>query len=251
MTPEMTNFIDVMYEAYRENAEMRHYAEYPDGESRSTMPTTSFVYNFFIYNSIYQCDWEASWMKGKLTPWNAEPDADKSLKAGQSVESVSEPAKQKGLEKFLRKKCSKRPPLLGMAFSPLGGLTDLEGSWTIAPSDRRLPASAGTRFFHYLAELSTVLSNPVQVREGIVEASKANFESIQKCRFSIYLARNSVFHGYKSPGDPRDRDQKKRLAHYDLFMKCLLGLFFLCHERPLLPAASFRLGVEDSPGTKQ
>ncbi len=236
MSYEINDFLDMMCEACRDNTEMRHYAEYPNGVKRSTMPTTSFIYNFFIYNSIYQYDWEVSLMKGRLTPWNAEQETARPLKTEKSGESISEPAKQKGLEKFMRKKCAKKPELLGIAFRPLGRLSDLDGPWPMAFSDGRIPASSSAKFFKSLSDLARIVRSAMETRERIIEASKSNFELIQKCRFYIYMVRNDIFYCSESPGDIMDKNRMRRLAQYDLFLKCVLSLFFLCNNRAPLPS---------------
>ena len=209
------------------------------------MPTTSFVYNFFIYNSIYQYDWETSIRHKKLTPWSAEQEHSDNERLAEMVKSDSELAKQKRLEKFMRKACKKDQTLLHKAFRPLAKLTDLEGPWTSVATDSRTTRDAATNFFMRLLELSQTIRLDEETSDKGVKASKQNFELIQKCRYFMYTVRNNIFHGSKTLGDTLDKNQRKRLAHYDLFLKCLLQLFFLCLDMNPLPEESLSLCPED------
>jgi len=63
------NLLDMLHRAHCDNAERAYYAKRYRGASQSTMPATSFVYEFFLYNSLYQYDWEATLEQGTLSPW--------------------------------------------------------------------------------------------------------------------------------------------------------------------------------------
>lgn len=86
------------------------------------MPATSFVYEFFLYNSVYQYDWETTLQEGKLIPWS---------------EDLSQTQQQSRLEKFLRSRCKDSHELLPHAFYPLAEIEDLEGDWTQVTPDAR------------------------------------------------------------------------------------------------------------------
>ena len=245
MADQITTFLQSLYGVYCDNAQMWHYAEHRQNGIYSTMPTTSFIYNFFIYNSIYQYDWETSIRHRKLTPWSAEQETHDKERLAEMVKSDSELAKQKRLEKFMRKACKKDQTLLHKAFRPLARLTDLDGPWTSVATDLGTTRDAATSFFMHLLELSQTIRLDEETSDKTVKASKQNFELIQKCRYFMYTVRNNIFHGSKTLGDTWDKNQTKRLAHYDLFLKCLLQLFFLCLDMNPLPDESLSLCIED------
>ena len=185
MADQITTFLQSLNGVYCDNAQMWHYAEHPQGGIYSTMPTTSFVYNFFIYNSIYQYDWETSIRHKKLTPWSAEQEHSDNERLAEMVKSDSELAKQKRLEKFMRKACKKDQTLLHKAFRPLAKLTDLEGPWTSVATDSRTTRDAATNFFMRLLELSQTIRLDEETSDKGVKASK------QKLRINPEM---SLFH---------------------------------------------------------
>ncbi|MGC8603162.1 MAG: hypothetical protein ACP5VS_05670 [Desulfomonilaceae bacterium] len=244
MVDQITNFLQSLYNAYCDNAQMWHYAEHVKGGIYSTMPTTSFVYNFFIYNSVYQYDWETSVRCRKLTLWAPEQESQIAPRLIKIAKSDSEFSKQKRLEKFMRKKCKKNQALLQIAFEPLTRLTDLEGPWTSSFPDLKMSQDTGANFFTRLRELSQTIIMARETSDQVVKATKQNFELIQKCRYFVYNVRNSIFQGSNTLADTWDKNQEKRLAHYDLFLKCLLGLFFICHDMNPLPKESLTLSTD-------
>jgi hypothetical protein len=54
------NYIDPLHRTHRDNSTLRHFAQDPDDIIRSTMSLTPFVYQFFIYNSLYRVNWHVS-----------------------------------------------------------------------------------------------------------------------------------------------------------------------------------------------
>ncbi len=245
MDDQITILLRSLYGAYSDNAQMWHYAEHRHGGIYSTMPTTSFVYNFFIYNSIYQYDWETSVRHRKLTLWSVEQESHDREKLSETVKSDSDLAKQKRLEKFMRKVCKKDQTLLPMAFRTLAQLTDLDDPWITEETESRPTRDANSNFFINLLQLSHAMRQAEETGDKVIKATKQNFELIQKCRYSVYTVRNNIFHGSKTLGDTRDQNHKKRLAYYDLFLKCLLQLFFLGNNMDPLPGSSLRLCLED------
>lgn len=237
---EIENFINIMHRVFHDNAAMKHYARFRD-RPRSTMPVTSFVYNFFIYNSIYQFDWEYSMRQGRLVHWDEKSQDDSPPQADQALQPLKEAQKQHELEVFMREICKSKTDLLSQALCPLGKLEDLRGSWTHVSDGSRITSSDGQRFFHHIFELSDTVRRESDGADGIVQPSKRNFNLIKECRFYINRVRNNIFHGSKSLGQIWDQSQKQRLAHYDLFLKCLVNLFFLCHERKALSSHCLEL----------
>ncbi|MFH0959471.1 MAG: hypothetical protein V1897_12280 [Pseudomonadota bacterium] len=247
MNNQTTAFLELLFNAFRDNSRMNHYAEYDGSRIYSTMPVTSFLYNFFLYNTIYQYDWETSIRQKAPTPWSLERDTQVSGEVVESSKSDSEFGKQKRLEKFMRKNCKRDRTILHIALTPLSNLSDLNGIWTaLFVSTSRTHREAVESFFKHLSELSHAIKVSKETGDGIFAATKQNFEMIQKCRYFIYILRNDIFSGSKTLGDCVDINQGKRVAHYDLFIKCLLQLFFLTQELGPLPEGAFNLSVGET-----
>ena len=52
--------VTVLHGVHCDNSKLQYYAERPSGGRVSIMPLTPFVYEFFLFNSLYQVDWVAS-----------------------------------------------------------------------------------------------------------------------------------------------------------------------------------------------
>ena len=59
----------------------------------------------------------------------------------------------------------------------------------------------------------------------------------------MYLVRNNIFHGSKSIGEIYERDQRRRIEVYDIFLKCLVSLFFLAVDKTPVGADYVQLPV--------
>ena len=60
------NLINVLHVPHTDNAKLQYYAKTIDNRPYSIMPHTPFVYELFIFNSIYQIDWKNSEIAGDL-----------------------------------------------------------------------------------------------------------------------------------------------------------------------------------------
>ena len=191
------------------------------------MPATSFVYEFFLYNSIYQYDWQGSLEDGQLAPW--------------PIEGMSESTQQARLEKFIRNRCRGNPSLLRRALDPIAELDDLQGTWTQVTPDVRITLDQGRSFFK---KLSTLADHVRTARSGEeLQPTRAVFDLISGCRYFVYLIRNNIFHGSKSIGEIYEVSQRRRLEVYDLFLKCLVSLFFLAVDRTPVAADYVQLPI--------
>jgi len=171
------------------------------------MPVTSFVYEWFLYNSLYQYDWQQSIDAGEAVLCPADD---------------SETGKQRKLEKFIRAGCKDNSSLITRAFESLVAFDDLDGPWTRVTGDARITVEDGERFFKDLALLRD------RTQDGDeVSATKAVFGPIEGCRYFIYLVRNNIFHGSKTIGETYDRDQRRRIEVHETFLRSLVSLFFL------------------------
>jgi hypothetical protein len=176
------------------------------------MPATSFVFEFFLFNSIYQHDWQRSMDSNALCSW--------------PTEELKESEQQSRLENFIRKQCESRPDILRRAFDPLQHLEDLDGQWTATTPDSRISQELGQSFFRKVSKLRDAVA-----ADKSPDPTGALFKLIGGCRFFIYLVRNNIFHGSKSIGEIYERDQRRRIEVYDIFLKSLVSLFFLAVDK--------------------
>jgi hypothetical protein len=64
----VVSMIDVLRNAHSDNGTLFYYStKDPSVVGEKIMPVTPFVFELFIYNSIYQVDWNASWKTRKVT----------------------------------------------------------------------------------------------------------------------------------------------------------------------------------------
>ena len=227
------NFLDSIHQSHLDNAQQLYVAK-TIGSGRSEIdfsPVTNFVFEFFLYNSLYAVDWERSWPQGSLV---------------HHERNLGEPAMQDQLDEFCRQRCrDEHSNLLVEAFLPLAGLDDLSGAWTHISPDDRLKAEDGKKFFERLAKLGQFAAN------NDLQPTGRTFDLIRNCRFFVYLVRNNIFHGSKSLGQIYEADQARRIGVYDLFLRCLNSLFFLATERKEHGAGLCQLPMVQRWGTSQ
>ena len=65
MSLPVTDYVKLLRRVHDDNSTAKHFARGPFG-TWSTMFLTAFVYEFFLYNSLYQVDWPASSDSGAL-----------------------------------------------------------------------------------------------------------------------------------------------------------------------------------------
>jgi len=220
-TGPVFNLIAILQQAHQENGRLYYYATSAPGKpGHSIMPVTPFVFELFIYNSIYQVDWPTSLKARQVI---AHPGGE---------QGFNEPKQQSELEKFLRGYVRGKPSLLYEAYVPIRDM-ELEGDWTEVVPDERISIGEGKDFFERLRSLRAMLQAP---RENFV-ASKKCFALIAQCRLYVYLVRNNVFHGSKTLGETYEPHQRRRIELYLFFVRCMNELFFsVCHEIGLSPS---------------
>jgi hypothetical protein len=212
----VSNLIALLRVAHNENRHLHYYAtrEPNNSRGRSIMPVTPFVFELFIYNSIYQVDWPAS------------------LKAG-CVEShprdaMTETRQQDELERFLKPHIREKPGLLFGAFKPIREAS-LEGAWTKVVPDARISAAEGEHFFERMRRLRNMLRETE--RPEALRVNNQLFDLIKNCRRYVYLVRNNIFHGSKTLGETYEQNQRDRIELYLSLVRCLNQLFFdVCGE---------------------
>lgn len=229
------NFVDSIHKSHLDNAQRIYVANTIGGTqcAEPISPITNFVFEFFLYNSLYAVDWEASDAQGRLIHHDRDGDC-------------TESKMQNALESFCRQRCQAEDSYrLAEAFLPLAGLDDLSGTWTQITPDDRLKAEDGSRFFSKLAELGQ------RAAENDLQPTRRTFELISACRYFAYGVRNNIFHGSKSLSEIYEPDQARRIGVYDLFLRCLNSLFFLATGRKKHGAAFSQLPIIQRWGTSQ
>jgi len=208
------NFLDSLHHAHLDNARQLYVAKtIGSGQSeRDISPVTNFVFEFFLYNSLYAVDWETSYAEGSLVYHDRQSP-------------ITERNMQNALERFCRQKCGESPEFLIEAFLPLAGLNDLAGEWTLITTDNPRKAEDGAKFFAKIAEIGQLAANNELGTTG------KTFDLIGDCRYFAYGVRNNIFHGSKSLGEIYEPDQARRIGVYDLFLRCLNSLFFMATGR--------------------
>jgi hypothetical protein len=204
---EIANFITTMKRVHDDNSRVKHFARYPEGE-RSTMYLTPFVYEFFMYNSIYQIDWEKSLVDSQLQYHSRE---------------MKEKEKQGPFEGFLKAQTKISPHLVSTAFQRLLEIP-IDDSWAIVTPDSRITAERGRQFFENLRQLRERLHR--LEHQPTSELHDEVFNYICQCRVFVYDVRNNIFHGRKTLVDATEPNQNRRIEIYYWFLYGLLSLFF-------------------------
>lgn len=203
-------FISVLHRVHCDNSELQYYAERLGGGKVSIMPLTPFVYEFFLFNSLYEVDWMASNLASTLVP---------------HPESFKESQKQRAFIKYVKPHASKKPADFYRAFEPLIHIDLTEGEWSRVTPDSRITITDGEKFFRDIRKFQTLLrecKTPQNLNSG-----KSTFKIMDDCTYYINKVRNNIFHGSKTLGDVYEPNQKRRIEVYDLFLKGLTSLFFL------------------------
>jgi hypothetical protein len=228
------DLIDTLHAAHMDNARLRYYARGPMNREFSQMPLTPFIYEFFLFNSLYQIDWSSS---NGISGLAFHPN------------ERTEVWKQGRFVKFLRDHSRTNPELLQRAFNPIKDIEELDGSWTRVSADSRISDADGVKFFAHIRELQDLLSGNPSPSSLTISKSRPDLDV---CVEYINKVRNNIFHGSKTLGDSANRNQKRRIEVYELFLKGLTSLFFLAVGKDqaacdIIPCA-VNLGLESPNG---
>ena len=169
-SPSVSALIDVLHQVHCDNSKRQYYAERRRGHRISIMPLTPFVYEFFLFNSLYQVDWTTSLEKRELI-FHPEDY----LESKQQTEFI----------KYVKKYARKKPADLYRAFEPLFYLPKTVGSWTKVTPDARISLSHGESFFEKIRNLKAIIEK-CKIPADMPTSNKV-FELIDKCRYFIYL----------------------------------------------------------------
>ncbi len=215
----LQNFIDIMHRVHCDNSKQQYIVKRPPNHEFSTMPLTPFVYEFFIFNSIYQINWDTSLKQKRLIPLR---------------NNFTESKKQRKLLKFLKKFAKENPASLYRAFEPFQYLPEIEGDWIEVRNGSRISREHGKSFFENVRKMKKAIescNDPEQM-----PVSNQIFNIVEKGTYFIYLVRNNIFHGSKRLGNIYETNQKRRIYVYELFLKAITSLFFLAVDKS--PVAS-------------
>lgn len=219
------NYIDAMHQAHLDNAAMVYSGQLYE-RSQTLMPATPFIFDYFIYNSLYSVDWKAC-------------EAEKEMVYFDRSEALTESKQQLALEKYLSCKTDNSFKIFREAFEPFAYI-DLTGEWTQTLATGRISQDDGEQFWKRAMAL-----------QGLLNVSKARISSddlnlVKQMRFFVYKVRNNIFHGSKRVGIHADMDMahKKRLQIYDLFIRCLMSWFFLAMGRTKISSSQTQIAVD-------
>lgn len=212
MSAQVSQFIMMLSAVHKDGRRLSHFArKMPSNREISTMPVTAFIYQFFIYNSLYSIDWKSSFELEKIVLHQLRR---------------TEGYKQEQFEEFLRSMAQRSPLLIQSAFSPLREIP-LDEPWIDVVPDPFISVEDGRDFFNRINQLY----NLIQGSEAEVKSSLGQiFSRIQSCRLFVYKVRNNIFHGTKSLGQIWDSDQQRRIEIYLQFLSSLVSCFFLYYE---------------------
>lgn len=183
---------------------------------KPVMPATPFVFEYFLFNSIYQHDWHETSRTGQLTSYER---------------GLREWEQQKQLLDYLKDRSSNQLYQINRAFSPFQHLDDLGGDWTGISPDRNLRMEDGVNFFRSIGRIRTALDSSLSA-----SCLDAFFEDLDTCREFIGKVRNNIFHGAKSLSQIWDAKQKRRIELYHHFIQSLNSLFFLTQGKTQVAA---------------
>lgn len=124
-------FLDTIQRFHDDNETLDHFARSPEQSEFRTNPLTAFVYEFFLYNSLYQIDWNST----------LEPDGLVYHNRDRSTEDTQ----QDIFEEFL---LEHDPNGINFrtGFRSFAKMS-LSGDWTNVVPDKRITEKLGKTFF--------------------------------------------------------------------------------------------------------
>jgi hypothetical protein len=206
------DLIKTLHRVHCDNSRLQYYARsHERSEEISMMPLSPFIFEYFLFNSLYQVDWKTS-VNENLLIFHPE-------------EGLNESGRQKAFLAFLKRYATNNPGELYRAFEPLLHFERAEGGWTQVTPDARVSVTEGENFFKRIVKLQSALAQCRTPSE--MPTNKEMFKILKECTLFIYKVRNNIFHGSKTLLEIYEKSQKRRLEVYDLFLKGITSLFFL------------------------
>lgn len=183
--------------------------------SMPLMPATPFIFEYFLFNSIYQVDWETSFQGETGCILSHEKNDKGRVK-------LKESEQQEKLLKYLEKECGENSKFIERAFAPFKYLIDLNGSWMKSVPGQNLSKEDGENFILSVKTIQDLLCNGVTKNDV-----PKFFEHINQCREYVGKVRNNIFHGVKSLSQISEGKQSRRIELYHLVIQSINSLFFL------------------------
>lgn len=225
--------VSAFHASHLDNGRLVYYAT-KAGEStiKPLMPATPFIFEYFLFNSIYQHDWEATHRR-------------KSPVQHDRRSGMREWEQQKILLDYLQSACSRKPNLIERAFRPFKYLVDLDGAWTAITSNHDATIAEGEKFFQSIREIQGIL------KAGVPSQRIGDFFSqLDYCRDFVCRVRNNIFHGVKSLNQTREIGQSRRLEVYHLVIQSINSLFFLVHGKSSVASDEAFIPMEIQTGER-
>lgn len=220
MNPQ--SFLEALHGSHLDNGRMVYYAaKVGSGTKKPVMPATPFIFEYFIYNSIYQHDWIDSDARRDLVQ-----HGEAARKRGGEGDQ-----QRRLLDEFLLPACKKQPDLLWRAFAPFQHLIDLNGQWAKITPDANITAQQGKDFFAAVSAIQSIIQ-----ADPSSKSIDVFFDQLHICREFVGRVRNNIFHGRKKLDEIWIDGQRKRIELYHLLIQSINSLFFL--TRGLTPVAS-------------
>ena len=217
----VTNLIEELRVVHNDYSNAKHWYKIGEQEQEhSSMYLTPFVYQFFMYNTLYQIDWNES-LGGRKLKYLRKLPAEK--------KKSREEQKQESFESFLRKKtkCSD----LVQTFKELPRV-EQNDKWAEpipdppdTPSPERITSQDCTKFVGDWQAFQSRLHN-MREPDRDDQLLEGAFNEIAGLRRFVYKVRCNVFHGRKSIEIAREQNQNERIRLYYYFLNGLVNLFF-------------------------
>lgn len=180
----------------------RDYLAYDESTYEKITPLARFVFEFFIYNSLYRVNWERS-VSREIVHHNSE--------------RCTESQQQSAFEHFIQARIGMETTILKRAFSrPLRHNMQNRLSAYFRESDQKCQ-----RFFQDFQSLCKMPEDSLNF-----ESPDDFFQKIENCRRFVYSVRCNLFHGRKNIQKVMDTMQAERFGVYGFFLAGLISLFF-------------------------
>jgi len=229
LSGEAYEYVRMLYHLHCDNSRYRYYAKYPNNDTEvSMMPLTPFVFEFFIFNSIYQVNWEKTLDNKRLIYHNDHDYVEKKESTtinNSPNKSIGERKQQNYLLDCLIKHSGKNPNILSQAFRKLRSVKEVSGDWTKTSQGQRINHEEGKKFFSIIRNLHRILTKETSKIED--KDIDLIFKQLIECVSFVYKVRCNIFHGSKSLAEINQYNQKKRINIYYVLIHGVNELFFL------------------------
>lgn len=196
------NFFYTMQNAHRGNKNSKYFSQDYNEDRRDITICNKFIFEYFIFNSIYNVNWEKSNLHRKILTFDYK---------------IVELSKQNQFIKFLKAQTSSEQ--ISKFISNIlkfknFGVFDKVAKQQIDRNTKR----NGKEFCDYVRS--------IQKLNGNTNIEGKFFKQLKSSLRFIYAVRNNIFHGSKKPGQYWDESQKVRIGLYTQLIEGANELFF-------------------------